>query len=207
MISALRRFTMDGSSNSAPRHPALAGPAATGEDDLVARLLGGDTDALGELYDLHHRGVRTFAVRYLGDATTAEDVVQETFLALPASIGRFRREAPLRSFLVAMAANLAKNHVRAATRRRALAERAGRDHVPKAEGPHERLERDEVARQLAHALDALSHEHRLTFVLLEVEGRGGSEVAGILGIPEATVRTRLFHAKRRLRELLTRVER
>lgn len=206
-ISTLRSFAMDRPPASSRPRLALVAPLPVGEDDAIARLASGDTDALGDLYDLHHRGVRAFAVRYLGDATTAEDLVQETFLALPGAIGRFRRDAPLRSFLLSIAANLAKNHVRSAARRRALAERAGRDEEREVEGPDDTFEREELARRLTSALDALSHDHRVAFVLLEVEERGGPEVADILGIPEATVRTRLFHAKKKLREILSKEER
>ena len=57
-------------------------------------------------------------------------------------------------------------------------------------------------RHLARCLDKLSHQHRVTFVLCEVEQRNSREVSEILGVPEGTVRTRLMHAKKKLRVLV-----
>lgn len=187
---------------AALRLVSRAEPAANDDARAVAALRTGDLDALGELYDLHHAAVRGFAMRFLGDAAAAEDLVQEVFLALPDALTRYRGEAPLRSFLVAMAANQSKNHVRAAARRRATAARAGREPEPRVPSPDEDLDRAQLAALLQGALDELGHDHRVAFVLCEVEERTSPEVAAMLGIPEATVRTRLFHAKKRLRELL-----
>jgi RNA polymerase sigma-70 factor (ECF subfamily) len=172
------------------------------EERAVTQLRGGDLGALGTLFDLHHGAVRTFAMRFLGDASAAEDLVQDVFVALPDAIPRYRGDAALRSFLIAMAATLSRNHVRAAARRRAMLARAALEPMPVGTGPDAELEREHLAAMLQRALDELSHDHRLTFVLCEIEERTSPEVAEILGIPEATVRTRLFHAKKKLRELL-----
>lgn len=183
---------------------ALAGgePDEARERDAVQRLRAGETDALGTLYDLHHRAVRTFAVRFLGDASAAEDLVHDVFVALPRSLTTYRGERGLRSYLVAMAANVSKNHARAAARRRNLAVRAGNEPQDTTPQPDEALHRAQLTARLQRALDGLSHEHRVTFVLCALEDRSSPEVAEMLAIPEATVRTRLFHSKKRLRELL-----
>ena len=62
--------------------------------------------------------------------------------------------------------------------------------------------REQAASALTRALDELSHDHRVAFVLCEVEERTSAEVSTIVGAPEGTVRTRLFHAKKKLRESL-----
>ena len=62
--------------------------------------------------------------------------------------------------------------------------------------------RRQLADRLALALDALAHDQRVAFVLCEVEERSAVEVAQILDVPEGTIRSRVFHARRRLRELL-----
>ncbi len=178
---------------------------ADGTDDLVGRLRAGDARALGELYDLHHAHVRAFARRLVGDDGSAEDVVQETFVALPSAIHSFRATASLRSFLVGIAVNHARHHVRAAARRRAaMARMTTEPAVDGAASPEEVAEGAELARELVRALDDLSLEHRAAFVLCEVEERSAGEAAAVLGIPEATVRTRLHHAKKKLREWFTR---
>jgi RNA polymerase sigma-70 factor (ECF subfamily) len=68
--------------------------------------------------------------------------------------------------------------------------------------PQQNAERTELARALQRALDELPLDQRVAFVLCEVEERTSREISTIVGAPEATVRTRLFHAKKKLRALL-----
>jgi RNA polymerase sigma-70 factor, ECF subfamily len=179
----------------------LAGAREAREARAVERLARGDVDALGDLYDLHHAAVRSFARRYLGDEQAAEDLVHDTFLALSEAASKVRGSS-VKSYLIGIAVNLSRHHLRSARRRREALSRL--THEPLAEGatPEQSLAREQLAGELQRALDQLSHEHRAAFVLCEIEERSGPEIAAILGIPEATVRTRLFHAKRRLREAL-----
>lgn len=93
--------------------------ASRDEQDLVARLAAADPAAVGEVYDQHHRAVRVFASRLVGDPSAAEDLVHEVFVALPRAMRGYRFESSLRTFLISVAVNHARHHVRAATRRRA----------------------------------------------------------------------------------------
>jgi RNA polymerase sigma-70 factor (ECF subfamily) len=104
-----------------------------------------------------------------------------------------------------MAVNHARHHLRGAARRRLAMERFSREAASAADGTQERqaMNRD-LGRELSRALDALPLEQRVAFVLCEVEERTSREAAEIVGAPEATVRTRVFHAKRKLREELGR---
>jgi len=179
--------------------------AGSSEAHLVARLRQGETRALGDVYELHHVHVRAFVQRFLGDEQVAEDLLQETFLALPRAIRGFRGESSLRTFLVALAINHARHHVRAAARRRAAGSRlvAGSAIDPPAESnPETEATRKQLAEALLRAMDRLSIEHRAVVVLCDVEERTSGEAATIVGVPEATVRTRLFHARRNLRAFL-----
>jgi RNA polymerase sigma-70 factor (ECF subfamily) len=174
------------------------------EVHLIERLRAGDVAALGEVYDAHHAHVRAFARRFVGDDAAAEDLVQETFLAIPKVIGRFRRESSLRTFLVSVALNNARHHVRASARRRAAMGRLAHEPEGPTSAPDGRAARRELAAALLRALDTLPLEQRAAVVLCDVEERTSAEVGVIVGVPEATVRTRLFHARRKLRELLER---
>jgi RNA polymerase sigma-70 factor (ECF subfamily) len=142
------------------------------------------------------------ARRLLWDDAAAEDVVQEVFAALPQSVGRFRGDAPFEPFLLAIAVNRARHHQRAASRRRRAMDRLAIEEPRAARTPEQDAYRRELGERLARALDRLSHAHRVTFVLCEVEGMTAGEAAQVVGAPEATMRTRLFHARRQLRELL-----
>jgi RNA polymerase sigma-70 factor, ECF subfamily len=179
--------------------------AADAEQRLVDRLRGGEMAALGEAYDAHHVHVRAFALRMIGDDGAAEDLVQETFLALPSAAARFRGDSSLRTFLVSIAVNHARHHVRAAARRREAAARFGREPEPTRAGPADHAARAELAAALVRALDELPIEQRVAIVLCEIEERTSVEAAAIIGVPEGTVRTRVFHAKRKLAATLANV--
>jgi RNA polymerase sigma-70 factor (ECF subfamily) len=169
------------------------------EPTFVARLRSGELGALGEAYDRHHAHVRAFAQRLVGDASAAEDLVQETFVALPQAIHAFKSEASLRTFLVGIAVNHARHHVRAAARRRATMSRFAAEPPGRCTNPEHEAERAQLGLALSRALDELPDDQRVAFVLCEVEERTSTEVALILRVPEGTVRTRLFHARRKLR--------
>jgi RNA polymerase sigma-70 factor (ECF subfamily) len=189
----------------------FASPAALNQDssdteaELVVRLARSDPSAVGEAYDAHHGAVRAFAQRLVGDNGSAEDLVHEVFVTLPRAARNFRGEASLRTFLISIAVQHARHFVRSATRRRAAMNRFESepvaDDVP---DPEHIARRKELAQILARALDALPLEQRVAFVLCEVEERSSREVAEIVGAPEGTVRTRVFHAKKKLRSELER---
>jgi RNA polymerase sigma-70 factor (ECF subfamily) len=173
------------------------------EQGLVARLASADPAAVGEVYDQHHRAVRAFASRLVGDASAAEDLVHEVFVALPRAIRGYRFESSLRTFLISIAVNHARHHVRSASRRRAAMGRLALEPERNSADPEQLQRRKELASLLTRALDALPLDQRITFVLCEVEERTSREVAEIIGVPEGTVRTRLHHAKKKLREQLS----
>jgi RNA polymerase sigma-70 factor (ECF subfamily) len=171
---------------------------------LVARVCSGDTAALAELYDEHAAALLAFARRLLGDHDAAQDLVHEVFLAAPRILSSYQGQAALRTFLTSVAINHARHHVRAAARRRAAGERMAREPVREVESPEHDMQRARLASALNSALDTLPIEQRVAFVLCEVEERTSREAAEIVGVPEATMRTRLFHGKRKLREELDR---
>jgi RNA polymerase sigma-70 factor (ECF subfamily) len=174
---------------------------ASGQD-FVARLRARDLDAIAEAYDAHHAALCSFAKRLLGDDHAAEDLVQDVFLVLPDVAHRFAPPASLRSFLLGIAANRAKHHVRSRSRLRRFFERFEYEPNAEVETPERLTERHYLATLLARAIDTLPLDHRTTFVLKEIEGYSAKEAGEILQIPEATVRTRLFHSRARLRAFL-----
>jgi RNA polymerase sigma-70 factor (ECF subfamily) len=176
------------------------------DDSLIARVRRGDVAAVGRLYERYHHHVRAFARRLTGDAASAEDLVHDVFVALPAAAANYRAEAPISVFLVSIAVNRSRTHLRSSMRRRHTLDRFELEPRPPSTGPDHALERRELAHALTRALDSLPDEQRLAFVLCEVEERTSVEAAAILAVPEGTVRTRLFHARRKLREHFAREE-
>jgi RNA polymerase sigma-70 factor (ECF subfamily) len=172
---------------------------------LLSRARGGNAVALGRLYELTQHRVRCFARRLLGDDAAAEDLVQDVFVHLPGLLGRYRGDAPFEMFLLGVVSRRARRHLRTAMRRRKLHDRFALCDPASPSTPEWESGRHELADLLVRALDSLSREQRLAFVLREVEGFTASEAAQVAGVPEATIRTRVFHARRKLQAELGRL--
>lgn len=183
---------------------SYAGVDADEQADLCARLARAEPAAVGQVYDEHHQAVRAFATRLVGEPAAAEDLLHEVFVTLPRAIRRYRGDSSLRTFLISIAVNHARHYVRAATRRRAAIDRYAAEPPASSPNPERELRRRELASALNRALDALPLDQRVAFVLCDVEERTSAQAARITGAPEATMRTRLFHARKKLRALLER---
>jgi RNA polymerase sigma-70 factor (ECF subfamily) len=173
-----------------------------GDGVMLAGLRAGRLDALASAFDRWHQRVRVLARRLLCDDAAAEDVVQETFAALPDAVARFRGEVEIEAFVLGIAVKRTRRRHREAARRRRALERMI-VHEPRGpRDPEHDAYRRELAQRLAAALNCLPVAQREAFVLCEVEEMTSAQAAVLADIPEGTVRTRLFHARRRLRELL-----
>jgi RNA polymerase sigma-70 factor (ECF subfamily) len=184
------------------RLTVLDAPAGTeDESSLVEGLRRAELGAVGAAYDRWHQRIRTLAGRLLSDEAAAEDVVQEVFVALPRAVRGFRGDAPLETFLLAIAVKRARHHLRSVIRRRRLVPPV----APEAglfSDPEHQAYRRQLANRLAASLDRLPSAQREAFVLCQVEELTSAEASALAGVPEPTIRTRLFHARRRLRQLL-----
>jgi len=170
--------------------------------DLASRLREGDVQAVAEAYDEFAATVRAFARRLLGDLEVAEDLVHDVFVTLPSAVRNFRGDSSFKTFLISIAVNHARHHMRGAARRRAAMQRYAEEPEARVDDPEALLRQRQLAGALSSALDELPLDQRVAFVLCDVEERPSPEVAAIVGVPEATVRTRLFHARRKLRQKL-----
>lgn len=182
---------------SAPATLSIA-EAEDSERNLWRRVADGDVFALRDLYREHHQQVRAFAQRLLGDAQAAEDLVQEVFIALPRAARNYRFETSAISYLLGIAANRASTHIRSAKRRRAASERLASVPSSPTLGPDEELHASQLVQRLMQAVDQLPDKLRLVFVLCQIEERDATEVGEILGVPPATVRSRLSAARERI---------
>ena len=194
---------------SKPSHaPARADLA----DDELARLVAaGDTAAFEAVMRRHNRMLFRTARAILRDDAEAEDALQEAYLQAYGSMAGFRGSAKLSTWLARIVANEALMRVRKRTRRAAIVPlQAG---VPADElvripethldaTPERVAQRVEMRRLLECEIDSLPDEYRVVFVLRVVEEMSVEETAGALGIPPATVRSRLFRARSLLRESL-----
>lgn len=172
------------------------------EERLVEAAARGDAAALGTLLDRHERQARAMAADLLGPRTDLDDLLQEARLRAVRSIGTFQRRSAFATWYVRIAMNLALTELR---RRRLVAAvplEAAADAAAPAADPSRDAERRELRERLADAVERLPAGLRAVFDLVHRGGEAPSAVAARLGLPAATVRTRLFHARRRLREAL-----
>jgi RNA polymerase sigma-70 factor (ECF subfamily) len=194
-----------------PSPPPLS--AATGDTELAALAAQGDVHAFETIMRRHNRLLYRTARSILRDDADSEDALQEAYLRAWRGIGRFRADARLSTWLVRIVINESLGRLR---RRGAdvipLEGRmhAGDDvlevHVEDEPGarPERAAMRAELRRLIEAHIDRLPDAFRSVFVLRGVEELGVDEVATLLGIPEATVRTRFFRARGLLREALSR---
>ena len=170
------------------------------ERQLITRIMEGDAAAERSLYDLHVDSVFRLAFRMCGDEAMAEEMTQDTFLRAYDRLGDWRAEAPFGAWLRAVAVSVVLNGLRKARRVRdretliADVEDLGRS-VSAGDV--------DLQRVLGRAVDALSEDHRLVFVMHEMEGYTHQEIARSMGVRVGTAKARLSRARAQLRDLLS----
>ncbi len=179
-------------------------PSEMSDEALIAACATGDTAALGALYDRLQPALWRFLARLVGaDADEIDDLVHGTFMAVNDSAARFRGGSSVRTWVFAIASNLARHHVRSEVRRRgAMGRLLDAPPARRAERPDESAEHRQLLVRLREGLDQLPHDLRMAFVLCDLESFPGAEAAGVLGVPEGTLGRRLHEARRRLRSFI-----
>ena len=182
-----------------PPSPARMGDS--GDDPaLVAQTLAGDRAAFGVLVERYAAQARRVARAVLGDPDDADDAAQDGFLSALVKLAQYDSRRPFGPWLMRIVANAATD------RRRRRNVRRTQPLDPSLVGggprPDTAAVRSELGERLSAALAELPVRRRTAVVLFDVEGYSHAEIAGILGIPEGTVRSEVFHGRRRLRALL-----
>jgi len=169
---------------------------------LVARLRAGEEDAFREFVATYQDRILTVVAR-VGGTAEAEDLAQETFIKALGAIDRFEGNSALFTWLYRIAVNTARDFLAHRRRRPAVAlEDASVDPVSAADRPEEALARKDDRQLVRQALDKLAEPFRSTLVLREMEGHSYEEIATILGVSIGTVESRIFRARRKLRDIL-----
>ena len=178
-------------------------PAQIDDPDLVAACARGERAALGILFDRHHDRVRGFLARMSGtDERDLDDLVQQTFEAVPRAARRFDGRGQVSTWLIGVANNVARHHVRSEMRRKRFSATVADSPLPgTADGGSDVLARERAAR-LEAAIAGLPPKLREAFILVYLEGVSGRDVAGLVGAREGTVWKRLHEARALLRQSL-----
>ncbi len=188
----------------------------TPDTELVRRTADDDHDAFRVLMKRHNQMLYRAARSILKNEAEAEDAVQEAYLQACRAMGDFRGDAKVSTWLVRIAVNEAITRLNKQTRRAQVIQLDGGDlqldqhssedsmNQSPPELPERAAQRAETRRLLESKIDQLPDAFRTVFMLRAVEEMTVEETAAVLGIPEATVRTRFFRAKGMMRESLSR---
>lgn len=170
------------------------------DSGLAQAAARGDRDAFGRLVLEHALAARRVAYAVLGNWEDAEDVVQEAALAAWQAVDRYDPARAFRPWFLRIVSNAALDQVR--RRRVRRAEVLSETVAHRGPSPEDLADRALVRGHLGEALAALPERQRVAVVMFDLEGFSHAEIAETLGVPEGTVRSYVFHARRALREAL-----
>ena len=186
------------------------------DTQLMIRLQNGQDTALNELMTLWQTPLFRFISRYVGDRDEALDLAQETFVRVYQNRQSYRPSARFSSWLFTIASNLCRNHLRWGRRHPTIslareddaddAPADATDTLPSPDrGPSDSAERSDTARWVQESIHSLPHDLKTVVLLFEYEELSYEEIAGVLGCSPKAVETRLYRARKILREKLERL--
>src|SRR6476659_6351467 len=174
---------------------------ATSDELLIGRRASGDRLAMQVLFARHHVRVFRFVLRLVRDESVAEDLISEVFLDVWRQAGRFEGRSQVSTWLLA----IARFKALSALRRRPdeeLDEETAEAIEDPSDDPEAALANKDKSAAIRKCLEKLSAEHREIIDLVYYHEKSVEEVAQIVGIPENTVKTRMFYARKKLADLL-----
>jgi len=176
-------------------------------DALIERCRSGDEEAIGLLVQDNQGAVFRLALSILDDPAEADEATQETFLAALRSLGSYRGAASVRTWLFAIAINVCRSRLRRGRTWQRVQELllggvSVLGHDEQAAHPEALAMQHEAKDEIWQAVQALGEKHRLPVILRYYQDLPVAEIAGVLGISEGTVHSRLSTARDRLRVAL-----
>jgi RNA polymerase sigma factor (sigma-70 family) len=175
--------------------------------DLVGRARQGDREAFSQLIMQYQVPLYNMALRMVGSREDAADITQEGFLRAWEKI-RTLRDAPFKSWIFQITVNLCYDHFRRGRRYGVMPDEEQGGKVVglgiALPDPQERAEANERAQVVRESIEALDHDMRTALVLRDINGMTYDEIAGILGVPLGTVKSRIARARAQVQESLQR---
>jgi RNA polymerase sigma-70 factor (ECF subfamily) len=183
------------------RSRSLSANPAASDEVLIGRIAQGDRLAMQVLFARHHVRVYRFVLRLVRNEASAEDLISEVFLDVWRQADRFEGRSAVSTWLLAIARFKALSSMRRKPDEELDDEAAGAIEDA-SDTPEVSLQKKDKGTVLRNCLEQLSREHREVIDLVYYHEKSVEEVAEIVGIPEATVKTRMFYARKKLSELL-----
>jgi len=197
----LATISRTGGPAALPWQSAAETLSSSSDDTLIARIAGGDALAMRTLFARHHTPVYRWLRRMVRDEGLVDDLLSEVFLDVWRHAGSFEGRSSVSTWLLA----IARHKALSARRRRVdaeLDEEIAAEICDPADDPEISLLKKDQAELLRQGIGNLPHKHREVLDLVYYHGKSVKEVAEITGAPEATIKTRMFHARRKLAELV-----
>jgi RNA polymerase sigma-70 factor (ECF subfamily) len=169
------------------------------ERDLLARMVARDRDAMRDFHQLYHRRLARFLTKITSRRELIDEIVNDTLLIVWQRAAEFRGSSRVSTWVFGIAW---RHGLKSCRRERRLAAYPALPEIPP------ELESDSMQRSdaLQRAMRTLSPEHRAVLELAYVGGYSCDEIGAIMACPANTVKTRMFHARRRMRAALTEAE-
>jgi RNA polymerase sigma-70 factor, ECF subfamily len=177
-----------------------AGPPGAGQDPqelaLLARIAARDARAMHELYHLYHRRLARFLMRLTSRYDLAEEIINDTFWVVWQHAADFRGASQLSTWIFGIA------YRRALKTLQRVRPEPPADSTEPADAVEDPWQQAELREWLGAALGKLPHDQRMVLELAYHAGHSCEEIAAIMQCPVNTVKTRMFHARRKLKGLL-----
>jgi RNA polymerase sigma-70 factor (ECF subfamily) len=174
---------------------------ATSDEALIGRIASGDRLAMQVLFARHHVRVYRFVLRLVRDEWKAEDLISEVFLDVWRQADRFEGRSTVSTWLLAIARFKALSALRRKPDEE-LDDESAAAIEDEADDPEMALAKKDRSAVIRKCLTGLSAEHREIIDLVYYHEKSVEEVAEIVGIPENTVKTRMFYARKKMADML-----
>ncbi len=174
---------------------------ATSDEMLLDSITDGDRSAMHVLYARHHVRVYRFILRMVRDATTAEDLTSQVFLDVWRTASQFQRRSQVSTWLLSIARFKALTALRQ-RRHEDIDQEEMLEIADESETPEASLGRSTTSAILRACVAKLSPAHREIIDLVYYHEKSVEEVGQLIGIPQSTVKTRMFYARKQLADLL-----
>ena len=182
-------------------HQGLMAAQATSDEMLIESIADGEKSAMHILYARHNVRVYRFILRIVRDSSIAEDLVSQVFLDVWRTAGQFERRSQVSTWIL----SIARFKALTALRNRKF-EDIEQDEVlqiaDEGDTPEAAFDRARTSATLRACINKLSAAHREVIDLVYYHEKSVEEVGAIIGIPQATVKTRMFYARKALADLL-----
>jgi RNA polymerase sigma-70 factor (ECF subfamily) len=173
------------------------------DTDLLEKVAAGDREAFRELYEIYHRRLARFLARFIRRHDLIDEVINDTLWVVWCKASEFRGDSRLSTWIMGIAYRRAYKVLRSPGQR--LFDTVPIENEP-LQAPDE-LEADETSEWISLAMQQLPTDQRLTLELAYGQGHSCEEIAQIMDCPANTVKSRMFHARTKLRTILPRLAR